>query len=207
MCKNFLALFKNKYDKLSRNEVVDAICDLEKQGTDLEEQFSAKSIEIEELLNKGRSEKSDDLKIFWAKKINGMKTERANCIQRALFSMYNITLLKKLKDAIDDNAFISNIGKIPLNKLLADQKGLARFLNKALNTKLRTEDIMTSADSVFNEVRDVYEPSKIIYGANENDDQLLAMFETEDSLEMEKEIVSVNVEEKKGDLSVNVDSK
>lgn len=180
--------FKSKYEKLKRDDVVNAICELEKNESDLEEGIERKEEEIQLLLKKGKKEKSRESKLFIAKKINHLKLEKAEDMNRAMYLLYNVQLMRKLKNAIDDKEFIANVGNIQLNKLLMDQKGLAKFLNKALNTKIRTEDIMTEADSTFDEVKSMYEPNQKIYGVNNNDDDLLAMFETEDTLNMEMEM-------------------
>lgn len=178
----FKFLKKNKFDKLKREEVVAAMLQLQEQEQALEEGLISKQGEIDALLEKGKREQDRTLKLFYAKKINALKAERENNVQRAMYLMYNLQLLGKLKDAIDDKDFIANAGGVPLNKLLADQKSLAQFLNKALNNKIKSEDIMTSADEVFADVQASYEPNQAIYGVNNKDDELLAMFETDDAI-------------------------
>ena len=69
-----------------------------------------------------------------------------------------------------------------LQELLKDQKNLAKFLNGALQTKVKSEEIMTEADDIFNQVKDSYNPDERIYGINSNDDQLLSMFEESEDL-------------------------
>ena len=122
--------FKSKYDKLTREEVVDAICKLEKETQN------------------------------------------------------------KLKAAIDDNQFFKNTSKVSLGNLLSDQKGLAKFLNKTLNTRVAAEDVLTSADETFKAVEDAYEKNGTIYGMNDQDDALLAMFETEEMVADEQQMYS-----------------
>ncbi|MCI6524929.1 MAG: hypothetical protein MR464_03020, partial [Bacilli bacterium] len=73
-----------------------------------------------------------------------------------------------------------NTAKVSLGNLLSDQKGLAKFLNKALNTRVRAEDVLTDADETFRMVEESYEQNDSIYGIGKEDDALLAMFETED---------------------------
>jgi len=166
--------FGNKFSKLKREEVVGAICSLQTQEEALENGVEEKSQRINELIERGRVEPSREKKIFYAQKIKIMKEERQSEMQQALFLLYNISLLNKLKTVIDDNNFVRINKSLPLNKLLTDQKGLAVFLNKALNTKLRNEEIMTGADDVFKDIRSVYAPSSEIYGAD--DDSFLDVF-------------------------------
>lgn len=191
--------FKSKYDKLKREDVVDAICSLEKQEDDLEEAISSRAREIEELLAKGRKETNRELKLFYAKKITSMREENQTDVKRAMYLMYNMKLLRKLKSTIDDNEFFIKTGKVSLGNLLADQKGLAQFLNKALNTKVRSEQVLTDADDTWNEIQSGYEENERIYGVNEQDDVLLAMFETGEQLDAEMGELGVKNEEKKAE--------
>lgn len=174
--------FKSKYDKLTREEVVDAICQLEKESQDMETGLEDKQKKIDELMVKGRTSTDQQLKLLYAKKINALKAEREQDVKRIMYLMYNTQMLQKLKNAIDDNRFFKNSSKMSLGNLLADQKGLAKFLNKTLNTRINAEDVLTSADETFREIEEAYETNDTIYGKNNVDDALLAMFETEDAL-------------------------
>lgn len=180
--------FKSKYDKLTREEVVDSICKLEKESQNIEEGLVEKQKQIDDLMMKGRKETDKQLKLYYAKKINSLKAEREQDIQRAMYLMYNTQLLNKLKNAIDDNQFFKNTSKMSLGNLLGDQKGLAKFLNKTLNTRVAAEDVLTSADEMFRGVEEAYEKNESIYGTSNQDDQLLAMFETEETVAAEQEM-------------------
>lgn len=191
--------FKSKFDKLKREDVVDAICNLEKQESDLESAIEERARTIEELLAKGRKESNRELKLFYAKKITTLREENQTDVQRAMYLMYNTKLLRKLKTTIDDNEFFVRAGKVSLSNLLADQKGLAQFLNKALGTKVRSEQVLTAADDTWNEVQSGYEANERIYGVNEHDDELLAMFETGEQLEGELQSDGAAEEQKQAD--------
>ena len=186
---------KDKFKKLKREDVVNAIIELEKQESDIERGIVEKTKQIEDLMKKGRLEKSQDLKLFYVKKIAHLQEEKKEDINRGMYLLYNSRLLNKLKNAIDDNSFFANTGKISLNNLLSDQKNLAKFLNKALNTKVMAEDVLTDADDTFNEIKGLYEENQKIYGVNSNDDELLALLETGDAELMGME--EVEVEDKK----------
>ena len=183
--------FKNKYDKLTREEVVDAICKLEQESSNIEENLLSAQKRIDDLVVKGKQEKSKEVKLFYAKKINALKAEREQSVRR-----YNIQLLQKLKTAIDDNQFFKNTSNTSLGNLLADQKGLAKFLNKTLGVRIAAEDVLTSADETFRAVEDAYEQNETIYGMNSQDDELLAMFETEEQVDAEQEMFTTHPEKK-----------
>lgn len=177
--------FKSKFDKLTREQVVDSICKLEKECDNIEKGIVDKQLHIQELTEKGKIEKNREIRLFYAKKINAMKAELEQDTQRAMYLMYNTQLLNKLKRAIDDNQFFKNTSGMPLNKLLGDQAALAKFLNKALNTRVTAETMMTDADETFKEVESQYEKNEDIYGVHQNDDELLAVFEDAETAEMD----------------------
>ncbi len=187
---------KNKYKKLKREEVVNAIIELDNRQALLEEEIKNKALEEKDLFNKGKQEKNRQLRLLYAKKIDALKKDQQSLLERSLYLLYNVQLLKKLKDALEDKEFISATSDVSLQELLKDQKNLAKFLNGALQTKVKSEEIMTEADDIFNQVKDSYNPDERIYGINSNDDQLLSMFEESEDLpnnEDKQEEVEENV--------------
>lgn len=192
-------LFRNKFDKLNRDDVVDAICKLEKEMQNTESVIEEKQTQINTLMDKGRKEIDTQLKLYYAKKINCLKSEREQDIRRVTYLMYNVQLLNKLKNSIDDNQFFKNTSKQSLGNLLSDQKGLAKFLNKALNTRVSAEDVLTSADETFKTIEDSYSGNETIYGKNSDDDALLAMFETADTVAEEESLYAQDTVNKKQD--------
>ena len=179
------SLFKGKYDRIKREEVVDAIVKLQSEEAQVEERVRDARAQIEVLMAQGREEKDMQMRLFLAKKINYLKEEQKQNMQRATYLLYNVQLLNRLKSAIDDKQFFSNSMGAPLNSLLADQRALAQFLNKALNTRVAAENVLTEADETFNDVLSAYEENEKIYGVNKSDDELLAVFETGDALAAE----------------------
>jgi hypothetical protein len=55
---------------------------------------------------------------------------------------------------------------------------------------------MTGADAVFADVKASYDPNQAIYGVGNNDDELLAMFETEDAINEENNIADLDDNQK-----------
>ncbi|MDE5601217.1 MAG: hypothetical protein K2J16_01820, partial [Clostridia bacterium] len=160
--------FKSKYDKLTREDVVEAICKLEKESNTIEDEIIAKQKQIDTLKARGKAEKSRDVKLLYAKKINALSAEREQFAQRDMYLLYNLRLLNKLKQAIDDNQFFAKTSKMSLGNLLGDQKGLAKFLNKTLNTRVAAENVLTEADETFKQVEEMYDKNESIYGMNSN---------------------------------------
>ncbi len=187
---------RNKFKNIVREDLVNSICELERQERTAEAEIMQKQKEIDALLEKGKKEKTDDLKLLYAKKINHLKEEKASIIERGMYLLYNIRLMNKLKDAYDSNAFFKTKTKVPLSELLADQKGLARFLNKALETRISAEDVLTSADDLFTEIQGAYDKNESIYGLKREDEELLSSFEKVGALE-DEEIIGAEKENPK----------
>ena len=182
---------RNKFKKLKREEVVDAIIELTKQQEELENGVLTKSEEVDKLMERGKKEKNRDIKLLCAKKVTSLREEIKRDTNRAAYLLYNIKLMEKLKSAIDDKQFVKNTTKIPLNKLIGDQKALAMFLPDAVADRNAAEDALVEADRLFESYEQTanYDTSPI-YAANKSDDELLAMFEMQDQLDSEAEIDS-----------------
>ncbi len=187
---------KNKFKNIVREDLVNSICELERQERTAEAEIMQKQKEIDALLEKGKTEKTEDLRLFYAKKINHLKEEKASIVQRGMYLLYNIRLMNKLKDAYDSNTFFKTKTKVPLSELLADQKGLAKFLNKALETRIASEDVLTSADDLFTEIQGAYDKNESIYGLKKEDEELLTSFEKEGALK-DEEMIGVGEEKTK----------
>jgi len=186
---------RNKFKKLNREDLVNSICELERQERTVEAEVYQKIKEIDALMEKGKKERNKDLQLLYAKKISNLNEEKQTSMERGMYLLYNIRLMNKLKDAFDSNTFFKTQTKVPLSELLKDQKGLARFLNKALETRISSEDVLTNADELFNEVRAAYDVSQPIYGVGKTEEDVLLMFEKENELSDEQSI-GVEVAEK-----------
>lgn len=180
---------KNKFKKLNREDLVNSICELERQERTVEAEVYQKIKEVDALLEKGKKEKNKELQLFYAKKINHLNEEKQTCVERGMYLLYNVRLMNKLKDAYDSNTFFKTQTRVPLSELLRDQRRLAKFLNKALETRIASEDILTNADELFTEVQAAYDVSQPIYGMGKNEEDILTMFEKENQLNDEQELL------------------
>jgi hypothetical protein len=166
--------------RVDRKDVVEAILSLEKQLSDKENRLDVIESDRQDVFKQGKSEKDKQKQLFLAKKIAFLDQEKRGLIHEMMMIMYNINLSNKLKQAIDSDQFINGVAASKINKLLGNQQKLGTFLNKAMNRKIKVEEMMTNADSLFGEVQAAYVPNKEIYGINESDDELLAIFEQDE---------------------------
>lgn len=190
---------RRKLNKVTKEQCVDAILELEKQRQVLKDGIVIKEQEISELMKKGKAEKSNEIRLMYAKEINYLKNQKVKDAKRAEFLMYDIDQLTKLQVAIEDKNFYVSTGKVPLNKLIADPVALTGFLTSALKNKTLLEDSLVNADETFAEVESMVDENETIYGANKKDDELLAMFEEADTTENE---VTFNEIEENGEAAL-----
>ena len=174
--------FKSKFEKISREDVNDAICKLDAENKVIDEKMLGMQQQIEEVTLLAKKEKIREIKLNYIKKISYLKRSRVTLAKRSSYILYNIELMERLKQSIDDNQLFTLTQGITLNKLLSDQKGLRKFLLKSLNTKQTAEKKLVEGNEVFDSVDDLYEESEEIYGKSESDDELLAAFEKEASM-------------------------
>lgn len=186
---------KNKYNTLKRDDVVNALIELQNQESGLEERIGNISKEIEDLIQQGRKEKSKEFKLVLAKKIEDLNEEKQAASERCQFLLYNIKMMRKLKTAIDDNQFFANTGKVSLGNLLKDQKGLAKFLNKTLNVRATSEETLVGANDIFKEYEAMQDKNESIYGVNKSQDELLAIFELGEDDEFAEDAVEETIVE------------
>ena len=174
--------FKSKYEKLTREDVNDAICKLDAESKNLDEKLISFEQQIKDFTALAKKEPVKEIKLNYIKKISYLKRNRIALAKRSSYLLYNIELMERLKQSIDDNQMFALTNGLTLNKLLADQKGLRNYLMKSLNKKQSSEKMLVAGNEVFDSVNELYEESEEIYGKSESDDELLAAFEKEASM-------------------------
>lgn len=172
-----MGLFGNKFKKIKRSDVVDAIVELEKTQQNELAAIEEREKEIEKLMLQGRKSKDRNLQLALAKRINMLKAENANAAKRIQYLNANTQALNQLKTSLDEQEFIINNSKMPLNKLLREPAQLKKFLNSVNLKKQRSESALGDVLDVFTEAEEGYNEDARIYGANTEDDALLSMFE------------------------------
>lgn len=174
--------FKSKYEKLTREDINDAICKLEIESKKIDQAILDYGKQIDDITLLAKKEKTREVKINYIKKINFLKRRRDAVAKRNSYLLYNIELMEKLKMTIEDNQLIKLTNGMSLNKLLADQAGLRKFLMKSLNIKQQSEQSMVSTNESFESVEELHEEPNEIYGKSSSDDELLASFEKEEGI-------------------------
>lgn len=166
---------KNKFEKITKDDINKMRVSIATQEQELNDQLDAKLNAIDALMEKGRTETSQQRKMIYAQKIKFLRQEVDSVMQQIMYSMYNESLIEKLALTVNNNAFFNS--SISMNALLADSKGLALFLNNALGTRLKAEQILTDADDNFKSIEEAYEPNEKIYGMGTEVEDILSSFD------------------------------
>ena len=175
-----MCLFKNRFETLTREEVVDTICTLEREESQCEDSIAMITEKIKGMMDEGRVMADTMQRTLLVKKITLESEKRERAIRQAMYILYNLRLSERLKDAIDDKTLVDRLKSMRSLKYFKNQRELALFLNKALHTKVKEEDILTEADDTFQAVEEIYSKNMQIYGiSNFNEDSLMAFFEEE----------------------------
>lgn len=173
--------FKNKFEKIRRSEVVDSIIELERKQEEEIAAVDERNATIVQLKKQGAKQKDRAMRLALAKKINRLIAENGNSARRIQYLNANLAALNQLKEALDDREFLSNNTNMPINALLNNTSALRKFLMSTTGKRMAGESNLTNALEVFDEAAEAYEGDERIYGMNEDDEKLLAMFELEES--------------------------
>lgn len=173
--------FKNKFEKIRRSEVVDSIIELERKQEEEIAAVDERNATIVQLKKQGAKQKDRAMRLALAKKINRLIAENGNSARRIQYLNANLAALNQLKEALDDREFLSNNTNMPINALLNNTSALRKFLMSTTGKRMAGEANLTNALEVFDEAAEAYEGDERIYGMNEDDEKLLAMFELEES--------------------------
>lgn len=180
----------NKFKKIKRNDVVDAIIELKQQQNKMLEDIKDGGKNIEEFLAKGMKERDKNMQLFYAKSIINLRKESSFNTRRLQYVMSNISALEQLKYSLDDREFIMSNSKIPLNKMLNNPTELKKFLTKINNVQMAQEEKLAENLSIFDEAQNEYIPNEEIYGSNESVDDIMAIFESgENDEQLDSEII------------------
>ncbi len=172
---------KKKFEKIQRTDVVENIIQIKKMQQDIVDDIAEREKEIAKMLADGRKARSRELQLVFAKRIKIMQHENQQLTHRLTYLDSNLRALNQLKLAIDDKEFLTNNSDMPLNKLLNDTTALRKFLSSLSQSKMSAESKLSSTLETFEDVEDAYEENESIYGTDQQDEELLAMFEVQNS--------------------------
>lgn len=176
----------NRVRKIKRSDVVDQIIAYEKEMEDLEDDILSTNNEIEDLFQRGKTEKNVQMRELLASKIAQKKKSITTKMKRIKFLQYNITILENLKVALDDMEFSKEKKNNPINDVLRHSKDLNDFLARSNANRNQLEQSLVSASATFDEyesLMDAETSSGEIYGTNEKVSDIMAQFEMDSDLE------------------------
>ena len=175
----FLDIFKrkNKFDKISRTEVVDSIIQLEKQQDSILSSIEENNAAVAGLFAKGKAEKDTNMRVFYAKNIENLKKNNITNGKRLQFIATNMSAMYQLKSAMDDREFLANNANVSLNEMLKQPAQLSKFLNSVNAMKMNSEGSLENVLETFDMAESGYVENDSIYGSSEGQQDILAMFD------------------------------
>ena len=177
----FSDLFKNKIEKLKRGDVVDSICELEKQQDKIVDEISDLDVKMNDIKSRALKEKNQQVKLAYVKKYNSINNEKTQKAKRMQLLQANLDNMEKLKLLIDDNEFLKDNSNLTINQVLTNPTVLEKALNKMYGKKTIHEEGIVSSREVFDSVESAFGENDDIYGIDEDASAVLAMFEMENS--------------------------
>lgn len=193
---------KNPFKKVKREEITQAILELEKKKDEYQDDIFIKEKYIKEKISQGKKAKTISEKKVLSSRVLALQNQ-VKAIQKKLsFMEKKIYLIEQVKLAIDDRDFNKYNQTTAIGKLLKDSNKLQSFLTEVVSDKeLADRELLDQVDMVDN-IMGSYQADDEIYGESEELDNIMAlMTEDIDDESLEEESVSES-KEKEGPSNV-----
>jgi hypothetical protein len=175
-------LFTNKYDKVDRKQINNAIIDFETKKSEYENDLKSKENIIAEYFSRGKRSKSLSEKKSYSQKILVLRKQSKIISSRVQFINKKIQVLEDFKIAVDDRDFNRDTKNQELERLLSNTSGLQNFLSDVVSEKEFQDETLSSQINLLEDSLGSYEANENIYGETEDEQSILAMM-TEDITE------------------------
>lgn len=176
-----MGLFKrNPLKNIKREDVVDAIIDLEKKKDELQDDIFIKEKQVNQKLHRGKKSKSLSEKKLLANEVLMLQRQVKASQKRVGFIDKKIYVTEQIKLAIDDMEFAEYNNKSTVGKLFKNNNQLEKFLTNVVDMKtLADEDLLQQIDLVDN-IMGTYEADDNLYGESQEVNDILSLMEDND---------------------------
>jgi hypothetical protein len=179
--------FFNKYKKIDRKQVAERIVSYQTEIDETEKDILAASGEIKKLYALGAKEKDPQMRSILANKIMRSKRDIDTKMKRIKFLDYDVQVMEKLKQAIDDREFTKGKKNDPINKLLSRSKDLDDFLSQSAASRASLEGSLVNANNAFESVNEAFPGEEDIYDTKSEEKDIMAQFERSEDFADEAE--------------------
>lgn len=176
-----MGLFKrNPLKNIKREDVVDAIIELEKKKDELQDDIFIKEKQINNKLHRGKKSNSLSEKKLLANEVLMLQRQVKASQKRVGFIDKKIYVTEQIKLSIDDMEFAEYNNKSTIGKLFKNNNQLEKFLTNVVDTKtMADQDLMEQIDLV-DSIMGTYTEEEGLYGDSKEVNDILSLMEDDD---------------------------
>lgn len=173
-----MGLFKrNPLKNVNREDVVDAIIELEKKKDELQDDIFIKEKQVNQKLHRGKKSNSLSEKKLLANEVLMLQRQVKSSQKRVGFIDKKIYVTEQIKLAIDDMEFAEYNNKSTVGKLFKSNTQLEKFLTTVVDTKtMADQDLLEQIDLVDN-IMGTYTEEDNLYGESKEVNDILSLME------------------------------
>ncbi len=188
-----MGLFKrNPLKNIKREEVVDAIVELEKKKDELQDDVFIKEKQITQKLHRGKKSNSLSEKKMLANEILMLQRQVKASQKRIHFIDKKVYVTEQVKLAIDDMEFANYNRKSTLSKMFKSNTQLEKFLTNVVDAKSMADNELLEQIDLVDGIMNTYMEEDNLYGDTQEVNNILSMMEddVEEEVSYEKEAPS-----------------
>jgi len=176
-----MGLFKrNPLKNVKREEVVDAIIELEKKKDELQDDIFIKEKQINQKLHRGKKSNSLSEKKLLANEVLMLQRQVKANQKRVGFIDQKIYVTEQIKLAIDDMEFAEYNSKSSLGKIFTNNKQLEKFITTVVDTKTFADHELLEQIELVDSIMGTYTEDDNLYGESKEVNDILSLMEDDD---------------------------
>jgi hypothetical protein len=176
-----MGLFKrNPLKNINREDVVEAIIELEKKKDELQDDIFIKEKQINQKLHRGKKSSSLSEKKLLANEVLMLQRQVKSSQKRVGFIDKKIYVTEQIKLAIDDMEFAEYNNKSTVGKLFKNNTQLERFLTDVVDMKTIADSELLEQIDLVDNIMGTYEEDDNLYGESKEVNDILSLMEDDD---------------------------
>lgn len=182
-----MGLFKrNPLKNVKREDVVDAIIELEKKKDELQDDVFIREKQVSSKMQRGKHSKSLSEKKMLANEILMLQRQVKAAQKRIMFIDKKIYVTGQIKLAIDDKEFSDYNKKSTIGQIFANNASLEKFLTGVVDEKTFADEELNEQIDMVDSIMNTYMEDDNLYGESQDVNNILSMME-EDTDDIQEE--------------------
>ncbi len=173
-----MGLFKrNPLKNVKREDVVDAIIELEKKKDELQDDVFIREKQVTDKLQRGKTSKSLSEKKMLANEILMLQRQVKAAQKRIGFLDKKIYVTEQVKLAIDDMEFANYNKKSTVGQMFKNNASLEKFLTNVVDAKTEADTELLEQIDMVDSIMNTYLEEDNLYGESQEMNDILSMME------------------------------